>query len=177
MSTSKPVSHSTLSVHGGERHKKAHDAITAPIIASSTYVFDSTAELRDYFDGNIDREEYGNPTVRAAEAKLAALEGAGDCVLFPSGMSAVTTTLLLLLKTGDHVVMTSDCYRRTRQFVATVLGRLGVTSTLVEPGDYAGLEAAIMPAAARRTACPSSSSALLRRSASATATRWTARSR
>ena len=148
MSTSKPVSHSTLSVHGGERHKKAHDAITAPIIASSTYVFDSTAELRDYFDGNIDREEYGrygNPTVRAAEAKLAALEGAGDCVLFPSGMSAVTTTLLLLLKTGDHVVMTSDCYRRTRQFVATVLGRLGVTSTLVEPGDYAGLEAAIMP--------------------------------
>ncbi len=148
MSNPKPVSPSTLSVHGGERRKKAHDAITAPIIASSTYVFESTAELRSYFDGDIDREEYGrygNPTVRAAEEKLAALEGAGGCVLFPSGMSAVTTTLLLMLKQGDHVVMTSDCYRRTRQFVGTVLGRFGVTASLVEPDDYAGLEAAIIP--------------------------------
>ncbi len=148
MSTPKPVAASTLAVHGGERHKKAHDAITTPIVSSSTYVFESTAELRSYFDGDIDREEYGrygNPTVRAAEAKLAKLEGADDCVLFPSGMSAVTTTLLLLLKSGDHVVMTSDCYRRTRQFVNTVLGRFGVTASLVEPGDYDGLEKAIIP--------------------------------
>ncbi len=152
MSTPKPVSNSTLSVHGGERHKKAHDAITTPIVSSSTYVFESTAELRSYFDGDIEREEYGrygNPTVRAAEAKLSQLEGAGDCALFPSGMSAVTTTLLMFLKTGDHVVMTSDCYRRTRQFVGTVLGRFGVTATLVEPGDYAALEAAIVPGKTR----------------------------
>lgn len=152
MSSQKPVSNSTLSVHGGEPRKKAHDAITTPIIASSTYVFESTAELRSYFDGDIDREEYGrygNPTVRAAEAKLAQLEGAGDCVLFPSGMSAVTTTLLLMLKTGDHVVMTSDCYRRTRQFVGTVLGRFGITVSLVEPGDYDGLEKAIVPGKTR----------------------------
>jgi len=148
MSNDKPVSASTLAVHGGEPHQKAHDAITTPIVAASTYVFKSTAELRSYFDGDIDREEYGrygNPTVRAAEGKLAQLEGAGDCVLFPSGMSAVTTTLLLMLKSGDHVVMTSDCYRRTRQFVGTVLGRFGVTATLVEPGDYEGLEKAIVP--------------------------------
>ena len=147
MATSKPGPNSTVAVHGGEPRKKAHDAITTPIICASTYVFESTAQLRSYFDGDIDREEYGrygNPTVRAAEAKIAQLEGAGDCVLFPSGMSAVTTTLLLMLKTGDHVVMTSDCYRRTRQFVSTVLGRFGVTATLVEPGDYAGIEAAII---------------------------------
>ncbi len=142
-----PTSPSTRAVHGGEKKQKAFDAITAPIVASSTYVFENTAELRRYFDGDVEREEYGrygNPTVRAAEAKLAALEGADDCVLFPSGMSAVTTTLLLLLKSGDHVVMTSDCYRRTRQFVNVVLGRFGVTASLVEPGDYAGLEAAIV---------------------------------
>ncbi len=148
MSNDKPVSASTLAVHGGEPRQKAHDSITTPIVAASTYVFKSTAELRSYFDGDIDREEYGrygNPTVRAAEAKLAQLEGAGGCVLFPSGMSAVTTTLLLMLKSGDHVVMTSDCYRRTRQFVGVVLARLGVTATLVEPGDYDGLEKAMVP--------------------------------
>lgn len=138
----------TLAVHGGQKRKKAHDAITAPIVASATYVFDSTSELRDYFEGRIDREEYGrygNPTVRTAEQKVAALEGAEDCALFASGMAAATTALLALLKAGDHVVMTSDCYRRTRQFVGTILARYQVASTLVEPGDYASLESAIIP--------------------------------
>ncbi len=138
----------TLAVRGGETRKKAHDAICTPIVCTATYVFESTAELRDYFDGRIDREEYGrygNPTVRTAERKIAELEGAEDCALFASGMAAVTNCLLALLKSGDHVVMTSDCYRRTRQFVSSVLSRYQVASTLVEPGDYAALEAAIVP--------------------------------
>jgi cystathionine gamma-synthase len=136
----------TVAVQGGENHKKAYDAICTPIVCSATYVFGSTAELRDYFDGRIEREEYGrygNPTVRTAERKIAELEGAEDCALFASGMAAATNCLLALLKSGDHVVLTSDCYRRTRQFVASVLARYGVSSTLVEPGDYAALEAAI----------------------------------
>jgi cystathionine gamma-synthase len=135
-------------VHGGERRKKAHDALTTSIVATSTYAFKDTAELRDHFEGRTEREEYGrygNPTVRAAEEKLAQLEGAGDCALFGSGMAAVTTALLTLLKGGDHVVMTSDCYRRTRQFVGAHLGRFGVTASLVEPGDLAALEKAIIP--------------------------------
>lgn len=143
-----PRGRSTLAVHAGQPRKKAHDAIATPIVASATYVFQDTAELREYFDGRIEREEYGrygNPTVRTAERKLAALEGAEDCVLFGSGMAAATTTLLALLKSGDHVVMTSDCYRRTRQFISSVLARFQVTSTLVEPGDYAALESAIVP--------------------------------
>jgi cystathionine gamma-synthase len=138
----------TLAVRGGEKRKKAHDAISTPIVCSATYVFESTAELRDYFDGRIEREEYGrygNPTVQTAERKIAELEGAEDCALFASGMAAATNCLLALLKSGDHVVMTSDCYRRTRQFVTSVLARYQVASTLVEPGDYAALEAAIVP--------------------------------
>jgi cystathionine gamma-synthase len=138
----------TVAVRGGENRKKAHDAISTPIVCSATYVFDSTAELKDYFEGRIEREEYGrygNPTVQAAERKIAELEGAEDCVLFASGMAAATNCLLALLKSGDHVVMTSDCYRRTRQFVSSVLARYQVSSTLVEPGDYAALEAAIVP--------------------------------
>jgi cystathionine gamma-synthase len=139
----------TLAVHAGEARPKAHDSLTTPIIATSTYTFESTEELCRYFDGKYEREEYGrygNPTVRTAEQKIAALDGAEDAALFASGMAAFTTTLLALLKSGDHVIMTSDCYRRSRQFVGTVLKRYGVTSTLVPPGDYAALEAAITPA-------------------------------
>src|SRR2546422_10882949 len=60
-------------------------------------------------------------------------------------MAAATTALLELLKAGDHVVLTSDCYRRTRQFVTRVLAGLGVESTLVQPGDEEALRAALRP--------------------------------
>ena len=59
---------------------------------------------------------YGNPTRQAVEAKLAALEGAEAACLFSSGMAAVTTTLLAMLRSDAHVVFTDDCYRKTRQF-------------------------------------------------------------
>ncbi len=138
----------TLAVHGGEQRKKAHDSVTTPIVVSATYVFESTAEIERYFTGDLAREEYGrygNPTVRAAEQKLAALEGAEDAALFGSGMAAATTALFELLKAGDHIVLTSDCYRRTRQFVTRFLSRLGIESTLVEPGDERALRAALRP--------------------------------
>jgi len=138
----------TLAVHGGETRKKAHDSVTTPIVWSATYAFANTAEIESYFKGDLEREEYGrygNPTVRAAEKKLAALEGAEDTALFSSGMAAATTALFELLKAGDHVVLTNDCYRRTRQFVTKFLSRLGVESTLVAPGDEEALRAALRP--------------------------------
>jgi cystathionine gamma-synthase len=138
----------TLAVHGGEQRKKAFDSVTAPIVVSATYAFENTAEIERYFNGEVEREEYGrygNPTVRAAEQKLAALEGAEDAALFASGMAAATTALLELVKAGDHVVLTNDCYRRTRQFVTRFLARLGVESTLVAPGDEKALSAALRP--------------------------------
>lgn len=138
----------TLSVHGGEPLKKAHDAVTTPVVLSATYAFESTREIERHFNGDIEREEYGrygNPTVRAAEKKLAALEAAEDAALFGSGMAAITTALFELLKAGDHLVLTADCYRRTRQFVGRFLSRLGIESTLVPPGDEAALRAALRP--------------------------------
>ncbi len=119
-----------------------------PIVCSATYGFGNSAEIAALFDGEVEREEYGrygNPTVRLAERKLAALEGADDALLFPSGMSAITTLLLSMLRPGDHVLLTSDCYRRTRQFIGTYLARFGVLHTAVEPGDDAALEAAVVP--------------------------------
>jgi cystathionine gamma-synthase len=143
---------STLAVHGGEERRKAHDAVTTPIVCTATYGFADTAEIVRYFEGDLEREEYGrygNPTVRAAERKVAALEGAEDCALFASGMAAVTTALFELLRSGDHVILTSDCYRRTRQFVRTFLSRYGVAHTLVEPGDPDALASAVQPGRTR----------------------------
>ncbi|MFT5429997.1 MAG: cystathionine gamma-synthase, partial [Myxococcota bacterium] len=138
----------TLAVHAGESEPKSGSSITTPIHATATYTFRDTAELRDHFEGRIEREEYGrygNPTVSVAEAKLAALEGADACALFSSGMAAITSTLLAMLRQGQHLVLTADCYRRTRQFIGVVLPKFGIECTLVEPGDYEALEAAIQP--------------------------------
>jgi cystathionine gamma-synthase len=135
-------------VHGGEARTRPHHALAEPIVQTATYTFDDTADLVRYMEGHgaRGREEYGrygNPTVRTFEEKIAALEGTADAVAFASGMAAVTTTILALTKAGSHVVLFSDCYRRTRQFVTGFLDRFGVRSTLVPPADLDALEAAI----------------------------------
>jgi cystathionine gamma-synthase len=144
----------TVSVHGGDDRARAHQAIPMPIIQTATYAFADTADLVNFMerktwgDGIQGREEYGrygNPTVQAVERKVTALEGAGDCVLFSSGMAAITSLLLASLPTGAHIVMTDDCYRRTRQFCLTFLKRLGIETDIVQTGDYEALEAAIQP--------------------------------
>jgi cystathionine gamma-synthase len=136
----------TLAVRGGEPARHGYAAVATPIVCTATYAFADSAEIADHFEGRVEREEYGrygNPTVRAAEQKLSALEGSDDTVLFPSGMSAITTLLLALLKPGDHVVMTSDCYRRTRQFLRTTLHKFGVEHSFVAPDDYPAIEEAV----------------------------------
>jgi cystathionine gamma-synthase len=137
---------STRAVHAGEPRAKPYDALATPIVASATYTFRDTAELVAYFRGEGDREEYGrygNPTVRVLEEKVASLEGCDAGAAFASGMAAMTTAVLSLVRSGSHVVLFRDCYRRTRQFVTGVLGRFGVTHTLVDSGDFAGLERAL----------------------------------
>ncbi len=132
----------TLAVRGGQPRKDAFDAVTTPIACTATYAFSSSAELRDHFEGRISRDEYGrygNPTVRAAEQKLALLDAGDDAALFGSGMAAITTTLLALLKSGDHVVLFGDCYRRTRSFVTDTLRKLGIDCSVLSSGDAAGV--------------------------------------
>ena len=143
----------TQAVHAGEKRYLSHNSVTVPIVQTSTFTFEDTASLITYMQEHMfwevpEREEYGrygNPTVRAVEAKLAALDHAEDALVLSSGMAAITTTLFILLSQGDHFVMTEDCYRRTRGFCSTFLTRFGVTCTIVAPGDYDALEAAIQP--------------------------------
>jgi cystathionine gamma-synthase len=129
---------STRAVHAGERDRQASDAITTPIFQTSTFWFRDSEEVRAYQEGRKPRDEYGrygNPTWRAVERKLADLEGAEEVVLFASGMCAATTTFLALLPKGGHLVTTSDCYRRTRQFCQEYLTKLDVETTVIEPAD------------------------------------------
>lgn len=138
----------TRAVHGGEPRERPSDALAEPIVQTATYTFASTQALVEYMEGKAEREEYGrygNPTVRTLEEKIAALEGTDDAVAFASGMAAVTTAILALTKSGSHVVLFSDCYRRTRQFVTSFLDRFGVTSTLVPPADVDAMQAALTP--------------------------------
>jgi cystathionine gamma-synthase len=146
--SAQPVGESTAAVHAGEPRARAYDSITAPIVHAATYTFADTAALVDFQEGRVEREEYGrygNPTVRAAEAKLAALERAEAALLCSCGMNALTTVLLSMLPSGSHLVLTDDCYRRTRQFVSTLLARLGVEHTIVPACDYNAIEAALRP--------------------------------
>lgn len=138
----------TAAVHAGEPRKKDGNALTTPIMQTATYTFADTQELRDHFERRIEREEYGrygNPTQRIAEQKLAALEGAEDCLLVSSGMAAVTTTLFAMLSRGAHVVVTDDSYRRTRQFLNQTLHRYGIECSTVRAGDYDAIADAIKP--------------------------------
>lgn len=122
------------------------DSLTTPIVQTATYTFKNTEELIAYQEGRFGSYEYGrygNPTARACEEKIRALERAEDCLVSSSGMNAATTMLLALVPAGGHLVTTTDCYRRTRQFIATVLPKMGISATVIDPSDLAGLERAL----------------------------------
>ena len=146
----KPIT-STDAVHAGDPKSKAFDSITAPIAQTSTYTFADTSEIIALTEGTHPRSEreeygrYGNPTCRAVELRLAALEGTEDAALFATGMAAITTTILALTKAGQHVVLFKDCYRMTREFVSGTLASFGVASTLLDAGDVASLSDALRP--------------------------------
>ncbi|RME82012.1 MAG: aminotransferase class I/II-fold pyridoxal phosphate-dependent enzyme [Caldilineae bacterium] len=140
-------------MHQGVRRGHPYHSLTPPVVRSATYTFADTADLVQFmeermFSEDLERQEYGrygNPTVRAVERRLAALEGGDDAILLSSGMAAVTTALLIFLSAGDHLIVTADSYHKTRVFVKRFLRRFGIECTVVPPGDLQQLEAAIQP--------------------------------
>jgi cystathionine gamma-synthase len=131
----------TLAIHGLGRTPKAHYAVSTPIVQTSNYYFDSTAEVLDFMkaksEGRVVREHeygrYGNPTQQECERKLAAIEGAERAVLFSTGMSAVIITLLAYMRRNGHIIFTNDCYRQTRDFATSLLAEFGLQVSLVDP--------------------------------------------
>ncbi|RKY24405.1 MAG: cystathionine gamma-synthase [Planctomycetota bacterium] len=136
----------TRSIHSGEPRRKYADSLTTPIIQTSTFVFQDSRHIEDYTKKGKEHFEYGrygNPTAQIAERRLANLEGAEDCIVFSSGMSAITTTILSLVQSGDHIVITDDSYKKTLEFCRSYLKQFGIGCTIVPFGDYEVLEKAI----------------------------------
>jgi len=139
---------STDCIHAGRIKHPETSSITPPIVHSAPFTFHSIRELLDFMDGRSDRKqpEYGrmgNPTVMAVEKRLAALDGAEQALLFASGMAAVTSLFITLLEGGDHLILTSDSYRRTRDF-GFFLAKFGVEMEVVDPSAE-GIERALRP--------------------------------
>ena len=139
---------STISVHAGEDRLRYADSITTPIVQTSTFAFKDSKEIEAYTKHGKERFDYGRyggPTEQVAERRLAALVNAEDCVVFGSGMSAITTTILALVKSRDHIVITDDAYKKTLEFCSSYLQRFGVDCSIVPFGDYREIEKAIRP--------------------------------
>lgn len=140
---------STDCVHAGAKPVELSGPIITPIVHCAPFSFSSSAEVMAFQEGRSERQqpEYGrmgNPTVVFVENRLAALEGASKAALFSSGMAAITSFLLTALQSGDHVVLTRDCYRRTRDFSTTFLKKFGVEVSVVEP-ELCEIEKALRP--------------------------------
>ncbi len=141
---SKPAAHAdaTRTVHSGEdRHGQAVP-ITTPIAQTSVFVVPKVDDLRRYAAGERDvflYSRYGNPTVAAAEAKIAALEGAEAAVATSSGMAAEMVATLMACKAGDEVVSMLDVYGGTVKMFEQVLSRCGIQTRFVPYGDLKNL--------------------------------------
>ena len=119
-----------------------------PIFLTSSYVFASAAEAAARFGGTQPGNIYSrftNPTVRAFEERLAALEGGECCVAFSSGMAAIFATCLGLLKAGDHIVSSRSIFGTTTVLFSNYLAKFGVETSFVALTDVAAWQAALKP--------------------------------
>jgi len=135
----------TLAIRAGI-HRTAEGEHAEPIFATSSYVFASAAEAAARFAGEAPGNVYSrytNPTVRVFEERLAALEGAEAAVGTASGMAAILSTAMALLKAGDHVVCSRDVFGTTTNLFGKYMTKFGVEVTTVPLLDIDGWRAAV----------------------------------
>jgi cystathionine beta-lyase/cystathionine gamma-synthase len=120
--------------------------VVAPIYQTVKFEFDSLEETERYFRGERPGFFYtrtSNPTTRQLELLLAEMQGREDCLVTSSGVGAISQTLLALTKQGDHVLCFIETYNPTRYLIRRLLGRFGVTHTMISIEDLAGAERAL----------------------------------
>jgi len=120
--------------------------VVAPIYQSVKFEFDTLEETERYLRGERPGFFYtraSNPTTRQLELLLAELQGREECLVTASGVGAVAQTLLALTKQGDHVLCFVETYNPTRYLIRRLLGRFGVTHTMLSIEDVAGMERAL----------------------------------
>ncbi|TXI74750.1 MAG: O-succinylhomoserine sulfhydrylase [Dechloromonas sp.] len=137
----------TLAVRAGQERSQFGEHAEALYLTSS-FVFQNAAQAARRFSGEEEGNVYArfsNPTVTMFEERLAAIEGAEDCVATASGMSAIMAAVLAHLKCGDHIVASNSLFGATVQLFSNILSRTGITTTFVSHTDPAAWEAAIRP--------------------------------
>jgi O-succinylhomoserine sulfhydrylase len=137
----------TLAVRAGQIRTPEGEQ-SEPIFATSSFTFASAAQAAARFAGREPGNIYSrftNPTVRVFEERLAALEHGQRCVATASGMGAILTTILALLKNGDHVVCSRSVFGTTVTLLQNIVAKFGVDTTFVGLTDYAAWAAAIRP--------------------------------
>jgi len=137
----------TLAIHAGEE-KDQHQALNHPIYMSSTFTFDSIQQADDTF--SFKRKAYvytrgGNPTINLLERRVAALENGVDSVAFASGMAAITTTLLSLVKSGENILAHSNLYGSAYSAIRDLFAKFGIAAQFVDMTDLASVRQAITP--------------------------------
>lgn len=135
----------TLAIRAGI-HRTAEGEHSEPIFLTSSYVFASAEEAAARFSGDLAGNvysRYSNPTVRSFEERIAALEGAEAAVGTASGMAAILSTCMALLRSGDHVVCSRDVFGTTVNLFAKYLAKFGIEVTFVPLLDTRAWEAAI----------------------------------
>ena len=136
----------TQSLHAGTAPDPATGAHATPIHQTTSYVFEDTDTAADRYALRDDGDVYSrvsNPTVRALEDRLAALEGGSGAVATASGMAAFDATVTVLAETGDSVVASAEMYGGTATYLETIANRRGVDTRLVDTTDYPAYAEAI----------------------------------
>lgn len=137
----------TLAIRAGSQRSQFGEHSEALFLTSS-FTFGSAAEAAGRFAGTEEGfvySRFSNPTVRMFEQRLAALEGAEDCLGTASGMAAILSTALGVLKAGDHVVCATSVFGATVQLFSAILGRFGVETSYVRGADADAWRAAVKP--------------------------------
>jgi len=137
----------TAAVHGAAGLEKKNGPVATPIYQTSTFEVADNAEQQRVHETASDRyyTRSGNPTNTVAEETVAELEGTEAAKTFASGMGAITTTVLALLKAGDHVVAQRDIYGGVTKFFSEWLPKMGIETTFVDTTDYEQHARAIRP--------------------------------
>lgn len=137
----------TIALHSGqEQADPTTGSRTVPIYQTSSYVFENCQQAENRFNlsegGNI-YSRLGNPTQAVFETRIAALEGGVGALALASGSAAITTTILTLAKSGDHIVSSKRIYGGTYNLFDHTLEDFGITTTFVDPSDLEAVKTAI----------------------------------
>jgi len=126
----------TAAVHGAGDLEKKNGPVATPIYQTSTFEVEDNEEQIRVTSTDRYYTRWGNPTNTVAEQTVAALEGTEGGRTFASGMGAITTTILALLKAGDHIVAQRDIYGGVTKFLSQWLPKMGIDTTFVDTNDY-----------------------------------------